>query len=392
MGQTPLTATTVLDLSQGIAGPMAATLLADFGADVVSVEPPGGATERMLSGGAAFPNVSRNKRSIVLDLKSEEGTDVLHRLVEDADVLIHNNRPGKMADLGADYETLAEINPQLVFCSVTGYGEEGPYRDRPGIDPLAQAASGMMWTTGEPDRKPSRIGPPTIDSGTGTYAAFAIVMALWHASQTGQGQKVEATLFDTAATYMSDWYTQYSMHGEVPSRQGHSWEQYAPSGVFETATDPIYLATPVQPLWERFANAVDRADWIDDPRFETNERRLENRDVLFEEIEDEFASRDRASLLEGLLEAGVPAAELQTVAQAATDEHLHERGSLHRIESGDGEEVIAASTPVRLSETPGEVTSVSPGLGEHTREVLAEFAYDDGEIDRLLEAGVVQAD
>ncbi|SDK59286.1 CaiB/BaiF CoA transferase family protein [Natronorubrum texcoconense] len=391
MAQTPLAATTVLDLSQGVAGPTAATLLADFGADVISVEPPGGATERRLAEGSAFPNVSRNKRSIVIDLKSDDGTDVLHRLVEDADALIHNNRPGKMADLGCDYETLAEINPELVYCSVTGYGEDGPYRDRPGIDPLAQAISGMMWTAGEPDRKPSRIGAPTIDSGTGTYAAFSMVLALWHARETGVGQQIETSLFDTAATYLGNWYTQYSMTGEVPQRQGHAWDGYAPSGVFETGTDPIYLATPFQGLWERFTHAIDRNDWVDDPRFESNEKRLENRDELTAELEDEFRSFDREELLARLVAAGVPAAELQTVEQAAHDEHLHERGTLRHVNDVDGSEVIATGPPVKLSETPGTVDDVAPELGEHTSTVLSEFGFDASTIERLMDENVVNS-
>ncbi|MDJ1433802.1 CoA transferase [Halostagnicola sp. A-GB9-2] len=384
MREKPLADITVLDLSQAVAAPCAGVLLADFGANVISIEPPGGGSEREYGGGSTMPNFGRNKRSIVVDLKTDDGTDVLHRLVEDADVLIHNNRPGKMTDLGCDYETLSAVNPQLVYCSVTGYGEDGPYRDRPGFDPLAQAMSGLMWTTGEPDRKPSRIGASTIDIGTGIYAAFAIWPALRHARATGEGQKIEASLFDTAAAFMGHWYTLYDKTGEQPQRQGHSWELYAPSGVFETGTDPIYLSTPFQHLWERVAEAVDRPEWIDDPRFETGDDRAENRAELAAELESEFADYERDELLDLLIEAGVPASELKTVAEAARDEHLHERGTLQEIEDVDGSEVTATATPVSLSETPGRIERGPPSLGEHSRDVLAEFGFDDDAIERLV--------
>lgn len=390
MSEKPLGGITVIDLTQAVAGPCATSLLADFGADVVSVEPPGGGSEREYGGGSTMPNFGRNKRSLVLDLKTAEGTDILHRLVEDADVLVHNNRPGKMADLGADYETLAEINPQLVYCSITGYGEDGPYRDRPGFDPLAQAMSGLMWTTGEPDRKPSRIGASTVDIGTGIYAAFAIWPALRHVRQTGEGQKIEASLFDTAAAFMGHWFTQYDKTGKQPQRQGHSWELYAPSGIFETGTDPIYLSTPFQHLWERVCHAIDRSDWIDDPRFETTEDRLKNRSELIAELESEFCDYARNELIDILLEAGVPAAELQTVAEAAKDEHLQQRGTLTQIEDVDGEEVTATATPVVLSETPGTIERGPPALGEDSKDILLEYGFDDETIDTLLEREVVR--
>ncbi|WP_440767165.1 CaiB/BaiF CoA transferase family protein [Natronorubrum sp. DTA7] len=385
----PLADITVLDLSQAVAAPCASVLLADFGANVISIEPPGGGSERKYGGGSTMPNFGRNKRSMVIDLKTDDGTDVLHRLVEDADVLIHNNRPGKMSDLGCGYETLSDVNPRLVYCSVTGYGEDGPYCDRPGFDPLAQAMSGLMWTTGEPDRKPSRIGASTIDIGTGIYAAFAIWPALRHARATGQGQKIEASLFDTAAAFMGHWYTLYDKTGRQPQRQGHSWELYAPSGVFETGTDPIYLSTPFQHLWERVCRAVDRPEWIDDPRFETGEDRVDNRSELAAELEAEFATYERDELLDRLLEAGVPASELKNVAEAARDEHLHERGTLQQVEDVDGSEVTAATTPVSLSETPGRIERGPPSLGEHSRDVLDEFGFDEDTIERLVSDDIV---
>ncbi|UHQ95241.1 CaiB/BaiF CoA transferase family protein [Haloterrigena alkaliphila] len=386
MDARPLADITLVDASQGVAGPTAGVIFADLGADVIAVEPPGGKTARHYRGGIPMPNVARNKRSVVLDLKTPEGVAALHDLVEDADAFIHNNRPEKNAELGCDYGTLADINPQLVYCSVTGYGEAGLYSDRPAVDPLAQAISGMMWSTGEPDRTPSRISVSVADYATGIYAAFAMLTAIRHARRTGQGQKVETSLFDTAAGFMGHWYTLYDKTGEQPHRQGDSWDTYAPAGIFETATGPIYLATPFQFLWERVPEAIDRPDLLEDPRFASNEKRLEHRDVLTEELESAFVEYDREELLERLLAADVPASELKTVAEATHDEHLHERGTLKRIEDVDGKEVIATISPVRYSKTPVEVEHGPPQVGEHTHEVLSEHGLSEEEIDRLLES------
>ncbi|MDJ1433821.1 CoA transferase [Halostagnicola sp. A-GB9-2] len=385
MGPKPLDDITLVDASQGVAGPTAGVIFADLGADVISVEPPGGKTARHYRNGITLPNIARNKRSIVLDLKTPEGVAALHHLVEDADAFIHNNRPGKMDDLCCDYETLAGINPELVYCSVTGYGEDGPYSDRPAVDPLAQATSGMMWSTGEPDRKPARISVSVADFSTGIYAGFAMLAAIRHARATGQGQKIETSLFDTAAGFMGHWYTLYDKTGEQPHRQGDSWDTYAPAGIFETATKPIYLATPFQFLWERVAEAVDRPDWLENPLFESNDKRLENREELTAELEAEFADYKRDELLDRLLPAGVPASELKTVAEAAHDDHLHERGTLQYVEDVDGSDVIATACPARFSETPAEVEHGPHEIGADTRAVLSEYGYEDEKIETLLD-------
>lgn len=392
MAETPLERFTVLDLSQGLAGPTAGALLADAGADVVSIEPPDGGSQRRLAGGGTFPNVSRNKRSVAVDLKAERGRAVLHRLVAAADALLHNNPPGRAADLGCDYETLSDVNPALVYCSITGYGESGPYSDRPGIDSLAQAMSGLMDATGEPDRKPSRIGGGVIDTGTGIAAAFAIVTALHHAARTGEGQKVESALLDTAAAMMSGSYTSYSMTGEAPQRMGHSTAKYAPCGVFETATGPVYVAVPFQYVWERFCRAIDREAWLEDPRFESNQSRKEHREELHALIESAFADYRREELLDRLHDAFITAAEVKPVPDVVEDEHLHGRGTLREVEY-DGETVVATGPPVRFHGTPATTESVAPAVGEHTRAVLEANGFDAAEIDDLLAAGaVVQSD
>jgi crotonobetainyl-CoA:carnitine CoA-transferase CaiB-like acyl-CoA transferase len=380
----------VLDFSQSIAGPYAATMLADFGADVVSVEPPGGAGQRRMVKEAVRPNVMRNRRSLVLDLKSENANEVVADLVGAVDVVVHNYRPEVAERLGVDYDTLSGHNEGIVVCSVTGFGESGPYGDRPATDPIAQAMSGLMWNTGEPDRKPSRVGASPIDVATGMYTAFAAMAALRHRDSTGQGQRVETSLFDTAAAFMGYWYTHYSRTGEQPGRQGDSWGGYAPVGIFETADDPVYLSVMYQHLWERFCTVLDREEWLDDPRFATDDDRTGHREELTAAIESALDEHTREELIDALVEAGIPAGELRTIAEAAADDHLHERGTVGTVEDTDGREVLVAAAPATLSETDPTIERPPPRAGEHTREVLRERGFDEGVIRSLLDRGVVE--
>ena len=382
---------TVLDFSQSIAGPYAATMLADFGADVVSVEPPGGAGQRRMVKEAVRPNVMRNRRSLVLDLKAEGADGVVADLVEATDVVVHNYRPSVAERLGVDHDTLRGYNEGLVVCSVTGFGERGPYSDRPATDPIAQAMSGLMWNTGDPDRKPSRVGASPVDVATGMYTAFAAMAALRHRDRTGEGQRVETSLFDTAAAFMGYGYTHYSRTGEQPGRQGDSWGGYAPVGIFETADDPVYVSVMYQHLWERFCEVVGREEWLADPRFATDDDRTANREALTAAIEAAFAEHGREELVDALVEAGIPAGELRTIAEAAADEHLHERGTVERVEDTDGREVLTAAAPATLSATDPTVERAPPEAGEHTREVLRERGVPEETVRSLLARGVVEA-
>lgn len=387
-----LDAVTVLDFSQGAAAPFAGVLLADYGAEVIQVEPPGGASQRRLSRGTFGPNIMRNKRSIVVNLKEPDAMEIIRPLVEEADILIENNRPGVMDRLGYGYDDLTEYKEDLIYCSVTGYGQTGPYKDRPAFDPIAQAMSGLMHMTGERDRKPSRIGAGTIDLGTGMAAAYACMVALHHRDRTGEGQQIDASLIDTAAgAFMGKWFTYYSQEGHVPQRMGHTWESYSPVGVFDTATQPLYISIPFQNLFERFARRLDREEWIDDERFTNDDKRVENREALFEKIEARFTDFDGDELLEELLDAGVPASKVQTVEEAAYDEHLHERGTITTTTNAEGEEVLVGANPVRMSKTPPKVDSGMPKTGEHTEEVLEELGFPRDRIEELERSDAIES-
>ena len=388
----PLDDIHVLDFSQSLAAPYATMLLADFGAEVISLEPPEGGDQREILHGSFMPSGGRNKRSLAMDLKADGAEEGVGKLAEWADVVVHNYRPGTMKRLGCDYDSLRTYNENLVYVSVTGFGESGPYSDRPGFDPIAQAMSGLMWATGEPDRKPSRVGTSPIDYGTGLYAAFATMVALWRRQRTDDGGKIEVSLFETAAAFMGEWYTHYDRTGTQPQRQGHTWDGYAPTGLFQTADDLLYLSVPYDVIWERFCRAIDREEWLDDPRFESNEKRLANRDTLYESIEEAFAPYSRDELVQRLLDAGVPAAELQTVAEAARDSHLRARGIVTEGRDADGTALDVVRTPIHLDGSAPEIRVPAPSIGADTDDVLEEIGFDDAEISRLHADGVVGAE
>jgi len=386
----PLDDVDVLDFSQAAAAPYASNLLASNGADVVMVEPRGGGSQRHYVGGSFFPNVGQSKRSIVLDLKSDRAEEVIEALVEETDVLIHNYRSNTVERMGLDYENLRQYNEELIYCSLTGYGEEGSYADRPAYDPHAQAMSGLMSNTGEADRKPSRVGASPMDWGSGVFLAYSVMVALWNRDRTGRGEHIEVSLFDTAAAYMGYWYTYCTKYGETPERMGHAYAPYAPYGVVETGGGQVYVAAPLQRQWESLCEEFDRPDWVADPRFATPEDRREHREDVFEALEDEFESLHRSEVVERLLSAQVPAAEVQTIAEAASDQHLRNRGTTMTVEDHDGDEVVATGNPVRFS---GDSTREEPffaGIGEHTQEILEAAGFTDAIIKSLQQDDVVE--
>jgi crotonobetainyl-CoA:carnitine CoA-transferase CaiB-like acyl-CoA transferase len=228
--------------------------------------------------------------------------------------------------------------------------------------------------------------------GTAVYAAFGVLTGLRTAEQTGEGQKIETSLFDTAAAFMGVWYSHYSKFGEVPHRQGHSWEPYAPAGIFETSTGQIYLATPFQHLWERVCEAVEREDWLSDPRFESEAARRENREELIEAIDDEFSKYSREKLLDRLLAAGVPASEVHTVPEAAEDEHLRQRGTVQQTPDHEGDDVLALSTPVMISGEQPKISRRPPRLGEHSEEILQDAGFEADVIEDLVDDDIVIVD
>lgn len=390
MAMGPLDGFTVVDFSSGAAGPYGAGLLGMAGADVIKVEPPGGNPYRDIFKGAIFANVGQNKRSLILDLKSEESDDIIRALVAEADVTIHNFLASTAEKLGLDYDTLRRYNEQIVHCLVTGFGAEGEYKDRVAYDPIAQAMSGIMAATGEPDRKPSRIGTSMIDWSTGMYAAMAITFALLNRERTDSGEKLEVSLFDTAASFMGYHYTLYSLFGDAPQRSGHVTTGVAPYALIETATDPVYLAIAQDHQWDIFCEEFGREEWINDDRFETNATRDENREVLLEVIEEELCQYSQAEVIDRL-EGKVPVGELNEVHDVAYDEHLHDRGTLKEIPipAVDEREGVVQDIPISFQNAGKRAETFLSAPGEHSAEVLAELGYDDDAIASFEDADVI---
>ncbi|MFC6765110.1 CaiB/BaiF CoA transferase family protein [Natrinema soli] len=380
----------VLDLTQSIAGPVSTQFLAMLGANVVKVEPPEGDTFRGLLGGAMFASVNlAGKRSVCLDMKTDEGQAAARELADQADVVVESFRPGVVEKFGLDYDSVSETNEDVVYLSLTGFGQEGPYTEWPAYDPIIQAMSGLMSTIGYEDRPPVRIGASVIDWGTGTTAAFLLASALLEREQTGAGEYIDVNLFEVATAWMGYWIAHYTGSGEIAERSGTGFAGLAPNEVFHAADDdPFYLSVVNDHFFERLCETIDREDLITDDRFHTNEQRWENRADLREILNDEFSDCDRKDLCEQLASAGVPAGPLQHVDEVTEDPHLEARNMLTDSHN------LYTDTPVKTANPPFSTTDGRPDLGErppdqgeHTRAVLEELGYSDEQIERMIEAG-----
>jgi crotonobetainyl-CoA:carnitine CoA-transferase CaiB-like acyl-CoA transferase len=362
----------VLELTQVMAGPFCGQVLGDMGADVVKIEPPGGDSTRESLGTAAFLAVNRNKRSVALDLKSPEHQAVLHRLVRDADVLLENHRPGVAARLGADWETLSELNPRLIYASVSGFGQTGPYAQRPGYDLIAQGLSGVMSVTGEPGGEPVKCGIPIGDLSAALFCAVAILSAVVARERTGRGQRIDTSLFEGALA-LSVWETaELWGTGRVPQALGSAHRLLAPYQALRTADGHLTVGGNTQPLWERLCEAIGRPGLASDARFATNDDRMAHRAELVAELESALAARSTGEWVSVLIEAGVPCGPIHDYRQVFEDEHTQAREMEVRLEHPVEGEIRALGIPVKLSDTPGAIRRPAPLLGEHTAEVLEE--------------------
>lgn len=374
----------VLDLTQVMAGPFCTQLLGDLGADVVKVEPPGrGDLSRSMGGerlrlrgpdNAPFLALNRNKRSVVLDLKEDAGRAALLRLAASADVLVENFRPGVTRSLGVGWDEVSRINPRLVYASISGFGQTGPYAGRPGFDLIAQGMSGVMSVTGEAGGRPVKCGVPVADLAAGLYAAVGILAALRARERTGRGQHVETSLFE-AALSLSVWEaTELFATGEAPRPLGSAHRLNAPYQAFRTADGWVTLAALTEPQWESLCGALGRPGLARDERFATNAGRMAHLPALVEAIEAALAAGTTAEWVERLLDAGVPAGPIHDHRQVFEDPHTRARGMVEEVEHPVEGLVRTLGFPLKLGDTPAAVRRPPPLLGEHTEEVLAELA------------------
>ncbi|KYH36495.1 MAG: CoA transferase [Candidatus Bathyarchaeota archaeon B23] len=393
----PLRGIRVLDLSQVVAGPFCSMLLADMGAEVIKVERPGvGDNLRrwgppFLGGeGVYFLYLNRNKKSITLNLKSEEGRRIFTQLLKRSDVLLENFRPGTMERLGFGYEEASRINPRIIYCRVSGYGQTGPYRDRGGYDLLAQGESGLISVTGEPDRPPgAKVGVAIVDMGTGLYAAVGILLALRAREKTGRGQLVDVSLLDSAVSWMLQPLGYYLAMGQLPKRLGTAHPVAAPYQTFRTRDIYITIGCAADRNWRALCRVLGLEELADDPRFSTNPRRVENREELARILGEVFEGESGEVWLRRLQEAGVPCAPVNTVDRVVEHPQLGERGMFVEVKHPKAGRLRLTGIPVKLSETPGEIHSPPPLLGEHTEEILGWLGYSPEEIRELRGRGVI---
>jgi crotonobetainyl-CoA:carnitine CoA-transferase CaiB-like acyl-CoA transferase len=393
----PLEGIVVLDWTHALAGPFCGCILADLGADVLKIENPGQAEDQR-SGppyvegvSAQFMMVNRNKRSVAVDLKSDAGRRAFHKLVERADVLIQNFRPGTTARLGCDYETLRRVNPRLVYCSISGFGQTGPYRDLPGVDIITQAMSGLMSITGDPDGEPAKAGVPVCDVGTGMYGVIGILSALWSRQQTGEGQHIDVCLLDTPISWLVWEAAAFFADGTVPRRLGSAHPIGVPYQAFRCGDDDyIIIGASGDRNFARACAVLGLPELPTDERFASGERRLANREALVALLSDAFRARPAADWLIALMEAGVPCGPLKTVDRVLDgDEHTEARRMVVPLDHPVVGPTRAMATPIKLSATPASIRRPAPRLGEHTVEALRWAGLDEGEIEELRAAGAI---
>ena len=391
----PLSRIKVLDVSQIMAGPFCCMLLGDMGADVIKVETPGVGDQTRKSMGfrlkgadsGGFLALNRNKRSIEIDLKNPAGLEAFYALVREADVLVENNRPGVAARLKIDYATLRAINPRLVYASISGFGQTGPWSRRPGLDLIAQAMSGVMSVMGHAGQDPVKASIPVADLGAGLFAAYGILSAVIGRGLTGEGQLVDASLFETAMG-LSVWESaEYWGTGEVPVPIGSANRMSAPYQAVRGSDRHFVIGAANPKLWTALCGVVERPDLLADPRFTDNVLRLRNREVLIAELEREFARGTAAEWVDAMLAAGVPAAPIYNYAEALSREQAVARNKVLKIQHPVEGETRALGFPVKLGSTPQQVRHPAPLLGQHTDEVLGEVGLSAQAIDALRQAG-----
>jgi formyl-CoA transferase len=395
MASSPLDGLRVVDLSRALSGPLCAMLLGDLGADVIKVEEPGTGDDSRHWGppfqngeSAYFLSCNRNKRGVTLNLKQEGGREALWRLIERADILIENFRPGLMEIFGFGYEAVHARNPRLVYCSISAYGQDGPEASRPGYDIIMQGTTGATSVTGDPNGAPYRSGLPVCDVISGLMASQSILAALLARERTGQGQRVEATLLGATVAALGNFASSYLVSGVAPRRVGNSHPQIAPYDLLRAADGYINIAGGNDDIFRRLCAALDLPALAGDPRFATNASRVANRVALLAALETRTSQEPVASLLATLDAAKVPAGPIRDMGEVLTSPQAQHIGLVQEIEHPTTGVVRMVDTPLRLTDTPATLRLPPPTLGQHTAEVLRELGYDDATIAAWRKQGV----
>ena len=384
----------VLDCSQILAGPFCSMLLADMGADVIKIEKPNGGDDTRRMGppfidteSAAFLAMNRNKRSIVLNFKEQSGVQAMKTLVKDADIVIENYRTGTMARLGLGYEDLKNINPGIIYCSISGFGRTGPYANRGGFDLVAQGMSGLMSITGVPDSPPVKVGVPIADMNAGMFATYGILTAYINKLRTKKGQYLEISLMEAAIAYTVWESAGYFATGDIAEPLGSSHRNSAPYQALKTKDGHINVGAPNQSNWERFANAIERSDLVTRNEFKDNASRLVNRESLERELELTLTTKNSSEWLEVLEKSGVPAGPILNISEVWNDPQIEARNMKVTLDHPTAGKITNIGLAAKLYSTPGRITKPAPLLGEHTREILVDAGYSKKNIEDLIDSG-----
>jgi len=395
----PLEDVVVLDLSHALAGPHCSTMLADYGATVFKLESPDGGDISRAWGAAAggggaesayFVSLHRNKRGLSINLKSPEGKELFLKVIEKADVMIENFRPGALEKLGLGYEAVSARNPGIIYASISGFGQDGPYRERAAMDLILQAESGMISITGEEGGSGVRCGTSIADMTAGMYAAFGIMLALRVKDKTGQGQRIDMSMMEGQLGLLNTMIASYGVEREMPAPMGTAYKALLPYQTLRTKTGDLAIAVGSEKLWKVFCPAIGRPDLLTDERFVGNRLRVTNRTALIDIVQTALLTRTYEEWEQIFLKAGIPVGAVNNIGQVVDHPQVAARESLITMDHPRSGKVMMANVPVRLSKTPGSVRTPAPALGEHTGEILqALLGLSAAEVARLAAAGVV---
>jgi len=395
--QPPLKGVRVIDLTRVIAGPYCSMILGDLGAEIIKVEQPKTGDESRAWGppwakemSAYFISINRNKKSLTLNLKKAEGVKILKSLVEKADVVLENFRPGTMEGLGLGYDTLKEINPRMIYCDITGFGTEGPYRDKPGLDAILQAIGGLMSITGEPAGEPVRVGVPVTDLFTGIYAFGAIASALFAREQTGIGQRISINLLAMQAAMLVYIGSSYLVGGVIAQRWGSAHPTIVPNEAHRAKDGYLIFTVVNERMWKSFCHILDMEELCQDPKFSENVRRLKNRKALYEAIDRKLADKTVEEWVSLFDQAGIPCGPINSLDRFFNDPQVLHLGLVKEVEHPHYGKVKMVGPPATFSKTPIAIQSPPPTLGEHSQDILTRLlGLSDEEVKNLKNQEVI---
>lgn len=392
----PLKGVKVIDITTNISGPSLTMILGDLGAEVIKIERPTVGDDSRSMGplwegeGAYYLQINRNKRSIVIDLKTEVGKDLLYDFVKEGDIFVENFRLGKADELGFSYDKLKAINPSLIYCSLSAYGQQGPESHKAGYDAIAQAETGIMSINGSEGSESSRAAVSILDQGSAMWGVIGILSALLHRDKTGIGQKVETSLFETGVFWTGYHLLSYMATGQEPRKMGSSHAAFAPYGAFKTASDEIMIGISNNSLFGKLCKVIGKEELIHDSRFASNLDRVHNRDVLSKELEKAFMMKKASYWKEQIDEVGVPCSIIQKISAMIDHPQVESTGMLEKISHPLIDNMKLARLPIQLSESPARINKAPPLLGEDTHSILKESGLSDEAIENLVAKGIVQ--